>query len=197
MRKGIYYIDNIKGNFDKLPKKEKYLLSTVLMALILVLVVVGGSFATKLYTTKNKSLNVEVSCNKVEEKGKVKVFVTSNLPDNTEIMVSITNEWEDEEEEYSVYESDKVIVKDGKCETKWFGESIEGLKKGSYEITINTILPNLQPEDVQKVMGENGEYLTGIYVEKSKVDDNRIVIRNETINVQGPLDNEEIPSGKS
>ncbi|WP_437631284.1 hypothetical protein [Sorangium sp. So ce854] len=84
----------------------------------------------------------------------------TNLPDNTELVVS-AEEPGDFGDSYSV----SGTVRSG----RFGGESASGdaaVPEGVYLIEVTMVSPGSQPEDVQSVIGESGERLTGKLVKK-------------------------------
>ncbi|WP_437912807.1 hypothetical protein WME73_38235 [Sorangium sp. So ce302] len=84
----------------------------------------------------------------------------TNLPDNTELVVS-AEEPGDFGESYSVFDT----VRSG----RFGGESASGgatVPEGVYLVEVTMVSPGSQPEDVQNVIGESGERLTGKLVKK-------------------------------
>lgn len=70
--------------------------------------------------------------------------------------------------ENSTYEfSEFVFVKDGKLTTKAF--PAEQLKSGKAELSVIMVYPQLQSDEVKKVMGEKGENLKGDLVKGKNV----------------------------
>jgi hypothetical protein len=90
--------------------------------------------------------------------GEVKVFGKTNLPDQMELLVSL----KDKTSGYTG--EDNVSVIKGQFESEDFTNSGASLPAGQYEVSINSGLPGIQPDDVKNVIGKNGENLTGQFV---------------------------------
>ncbi|MCR4704508.1 MAG: hypothetical protein K5641_00435 [Lachnospiraceae bacterium] len=94
--------------------------------------------------------------------------VETNLPDNTELMLSLRSG--DYNTDTNFTAQTKVTVRDGKAKTEGFSNKGEKLK-GDFDLSVSLSLPKLQDESVRKVIGENGEYMGGKAVEKSTIGD--------------------------
>ncbi len=108
------------------------------------------------------TLQVEPNVN--DEDGTVLFGVTTNLPEDTELLVTVTND-----KGYKA--QDKTVVTGiGVGYTAEFSNKGKGLK-GKFNVCISMGLPKLQKKSVRKVIGENGEKIGGQYVVKSESDD--------------------------
>lgn len=90
-----------------------------------------------------------------EENGKIFFDVSTNLPDNMVLMLSVTND--------DYYAQDKVKVNGGVFTSSGFSDKGNKLA-GHYKLEISSIFPNLQDSDVVTKIGAKGELLTGNYV---------------------------------
>lgn len=102
----------------------------------------------------------------------VKFAVETNLPDDTELMLSLRAGDYNTESNYTG--QTKVTVKDGKAESDGFSNKGEKLT-GDYDLSVSMSLPKLQADNVRAVIGENGEYMTGALVEKASIGDSNVV----------------------
>lgn len=123
-------------------------------------------------------LNVVIEESIEEKDGKVRFHIKTNLPDTAELMVGI---FEKNNGDYKG--QTHVIVENGEAITEWFSNKGESLSNGEYTLSISMSNPKLQSEEVQKVVGENGEYLDGDLVEKG--DDSSYVSMEKTITLEG------------
>ncbi len=98
--------------------------------------------------------------------------IDTNLPDNTELMLSLRSGDYNTDNNFTA--QTKVKVKDGKAYDNGFSNKGEKLK-GDYDLSVSMSLPKLQDESVRKVIGEHGEYMTGNAVQKSSVGDDNVV----------------------
>jgi hypothetical protein len=91
------------------------------------------------------------------------VHGATNLPDGSELIVSLSRP-------ESGYTADsKVTVQDGSFTTERFSAGGEPLNSGIYTIEISMSLAALQPEQVQAVIGDHGQKMTGKFVTTSPV----------------------------
>lgn len=123
-------------------------------------------------------LNVVIEESIEEKDGKVRFHIKTNLPDTAELMVGI---FEINNGDYKG--QTHVTIENGEAITEWFSNKGESLNNGDYTLSISMSNPKLQSEEVQKVVGENGEYLDGDLVEKG--DDSSYVSMKKTITLEG------------
>ena len=95
-------------------------------------------------------INVElkVTPNINSDDGTVLFGISTNLPEDTELLVTVYDDGE-----YTAQDT-AVILKDGNGYTSEFSNHGEGLK-GVYHVTITISLPKLQTEKVRAVIGEH------------------------------------------
>ncbi|WP_026835534.1 zinc ribbon domain-containing protein [Eubacterium xylanophilum] len=112
----------------------------------------------------NKAIEVKLKLmkNVNDETGEVLFGVDSNLPEDTRLIVTITNQ-----KGYKSQDS-LTILKDGKGYTSEFSENGKGLS-GKYNVTISSGIARKQKQSVRDVIGEYGENIVGKYVRR---DDN-------------------------
>jgi len=79
----------------------------------------------------------------------------TNLPDGTDLMISISRK----ESNYSA--EDQVKVTGGKFHTQKFSQKGSDLNPGRYSVEVLMPFPGVQSEGVRSVIGEHGEELTG------------------------------------
>lgn len=113
-------------------------------------------------------VTLDVAPNVNADDGSVLFSVSTNLPENTELMVTVKNE-----EGYTAQDK-AVVLSNGVANTAEFSNQGEALS-GKYIVTISMSLPELQDESVRKVIGEKGEKISGEYVEHSDLGDANIV----------------------
>lgn len=141
----------------------------------------GGSTTETTSTTNtvtkepiNVAINVEPVVN--TDNGKVLFKVTTNLPEDTELMVTVKND-----SGYTAQDK-AVVLANGVANTAEFsnagggtaGDTGEGLK-GAYEVTVSMGIPSTQKESVRAIIGEKGEYITGQYVAPANIGDSNYV----------------------
>lgn len=114
----------------------------------------------------NVELSVEPKVN--DEDGTVLFGITTNLPENTKLMVTVSND-----EGYRAQDT-AVIMNNGKGYTAEFSNQGKGLK-GKYQVSVTMSLPKMQLESVQKVIGKKGEHISGEFVKPATIDDSNVV----------------------
>lgn len=86
---------------------------------------------------------------------------TTNLPDGTELLISVENT------QSGYHGSVNTTVSNEAFQGGPFSNGEAPLSPGSYLIHVGTGVTKVQPEQIQKIMGKNGENLKGPLVEKS------------------------------
>jgi len=109
--------------------------------------------------TIDVTLNVTPKVN--DEDGSVLFCIETNLPEDTELMVTVTNG------KY-IGQDKTVVLANGFAYTSEFSNKGKALK-GTYTVSVSMSLPSLQKDSVREVIGQKGEYITGQYVEKSEI----------------------------
>ena len=106
---------------------------------------------------KLEPLSVTFTVDKNENGAKPIFTIHTNLPNNTRILVQLTNE--------SGYkENQEGVVMNGEFVTNPFSQYNAPLRNGDYKIKI--MMLNTQYPSVQEVIGENNEALTGDFVKE-------------------------------
>ena len=103
-----------------------------------------------------------------EEDGTVLFSITTNLPEDTELLVTVTDDGD-----YTAQDT-AVILRGGTGHTAEFSNNGEGLK-GKYHVAVTMSIPKLQAESVQDIIGKNGEYIGGQYVFTSELNGSNLV----------------------
>ena len=117
---------------------------------------------------KSKEASIEVQLEK-NSSGHVRISGTTNLPNKMDLMVDLRNRL------IGYFAQDKVTVASWNFMSAWFSNRGNSLPSGEYEVTISSPLPTFQPESVQKIIGKNGENLSGKVV-KSMLGSNVIEV---------------------
>jgi len=86
--------------------------------------------------------------------GRVLVIGKTNLPDKTELLISLSNET------IGFTAQDKTMVNNGRFSGGPLGPK-SGLTEGNYVVEVMMPVPSVQPERVQSIVGNEGQYLTG------------------------------------
>lgn len=132
-----------------------------------------SSSTVNVSNSTSSRLNVKLSSESVIEDGKAKFKITTNLPEGTVLVVSLSGIKSD----YRAQQN--VTVKDGKTETSLFSSNNKHLDYGTYDVNISTPLDiSIQPASVQSVFGNKGANLTGDQVLKDPV---RVHCYNELV----------------
>lgn len=118
-------------------------------------------------TEINPEIRVTLDLEIVENGGKVNFFGETNLPEGTEVMITLSNE--------SGYKAqDKVSVNNGSFESNQFSDKGSSLEQVEYSVKITTPTANVQPENVKTLIGENGINLIGELVKGDDVFGNMV-----------------------
>lgn len=108
-----------------------------------------------------QALNVSLSA-KTEGGSKPIVTGVTNLPDGTDLMITISRT----ESQYMA--QDKVKVKAGIFRSVEFSQKGSGLNPGKYTIEVSMPVAAVQPPNTWPVIGNDGARLEGNLVKKSK-----------------------------
>lgn len=109
---------------------------------------------------ENTLLVVELSVSAGGDAGKPEFIINTNLPDETELMLSLSGG------DYMA--QTKVTVENGTAISEAFSDKGEALS-GVFSLDVSMSLPRLQPDFVRSVIGEHGENISGQYVEKDDI----------------------------
>ena len=105
-------------------------------------------------STFDVTLSVKPNVN--SENGSVLFGITTNLPEDTTLLVTVQGD--------NYVGQDKVtILGNGTGFTSEFSNQGQALK-GKYTVTVSMSLPALQKDTVRQVVGEKGEHIAGQYV---------------------------------
>jgi hypothetical protein len=99
--------------------------------------------------------------------GAISFTIATNLPDDTELMLTLSDG-----NDYTG--QTKVTVKNGVATSEGFSNKGKQLS-GHFTLDITMALPKQQDESVIKVIGTQGEFLTGKYVEKDTTGESNTV----------------------
>jgi hypothetical protein len=102
--------------------------------------------------SKEAIINIQLERN---SSGEVRVLGNTNLPNQMELMLDLRNR------SIGYFAQDKVNVANGSFTSAWFSNRGKSLPVGTYEVTISSPLPTFQPESVRKIIGKDGENLSG------------------------------------
>lgn len=108
-----------------------------------------------------KSINVAIEIQlQRNTAGQIKIVGHTNLPEQMQLMIDLVNP----STQY-ILTQDKTEVKSGGAfETVWMSKQGGPFPTGTYEVTVSSPLPDLQPAAVKEAIGKNGQNLSGKYV---------------------------------
>ncbi|CAM5206346.1 hypothetical protein UACE39S_01728 [Ureibacillus acetophenoni] len=102
----------------------------------------------------NPEINVTLDLEILVDQGKVEFIGKTNLPDETEIMITLTND-----NGYTA--QDKRSIQDGSFTSGPFSNRKSALHNGTYNVKITTPTASVQTESVKKIIGDKGVNLVG------------------------------------
>lgn len=111
-------------------------------------------------TEQNNKLEVSLDVAVNENNGQPIFTVSTNLPDETDLMLSLSGE------DYTA--QTHAIVNGGIATSKQFSNNGKDLK-GKYVLSVSMSNPKLQSDNVRAVIGEYGEHMSGKYVQASDI----------------------------
>lgn len=117
---------------------------------------------------KNGDKQLEININdsyEINKEGKLIYKAKTNLPENMNIMFSL----ESKDNDYYAQNQSKV-KNGGYIESDPFSSHGSPLKSGDYIMDIFSSKPSIQPENVRKIIGENGEKITGNFISDGMLD---------------------------
>lgn len=118
-------------------------------------------------------VDIEVDIN-VEPNSDNSFFITTNLPDGTELMLALSGK--------GYLAQDKVYVGEG-CATSSVFTNHGAALEGVYELEVMMPIATVQNDFVKHFIGDNGQYLKGPYV--SSALGSVIVKKNFTVTLPG------------
>ena len=104
---------------------------------------------------------VTVSAENTTTNGKPVFEITSNLPDGTELLLTLENT-------AGFTAQDKITLQNGQGKSSTFSAQGNSLS-GTYMLRVTMGMPSLQDQSVQDVIGIKGEYMTGNVVKESSM----------------------------
>lgn len=114
----------------------------------------------------NTELDVALDVGYELKDEKVFFTVNTNLPDEATLILTLYND--------DFTAQSKVIVENGEAISSGFSKNGEALS-GNYTLDITMSIAKLQADSVAAVIGTQGEFLTGKYVEESMIGGGNIV----------------------
>ena len=108
--------------------------------------------------TEIAAINIEV---KTTQDGRIVINGTTNLPDLTNLLISLENK------ALGFSSQDKANISNGHFSAGPLGQTT-GLPDGHYTIEVLMPLPSTQPATVQAIIGKQGQHLTGPLAEDTE-----------------------------
>lgn len=142
-----------------------------LFATLISLVMILTCFSVPVQAANDK-LDVSIDVTGKYDKNAVVFEIETNLPDETVLMLSLSAGDYNKTSKYSG--QTKVTIKNGKGKSEGFSNKGNKLS-GDFDLSVSMSLPKLQSEAVQKVIGKNGENMTGNAVEDASVGSSKVV----------------------
>lgn len=132
----------------------------------------------KVFNEKKENINVFINEEVINDNGKIRLKLNSNLPDGSELMITLSGK------NTNYIGQNKVVLKNGEAESEEFSNRGEAMESGEYNLSISLSLARLQSDEVRAVIGEDGEYLTGNIVKKSSIADGNVVDMEKVIRIK-------------
>lgn len=112
-------------------------------------------------TPENSPITVEISVDVGGDAGKPEFTINTNLPDETEFMLTLSGK-------NNFMAQTKVTVENGHATSEVFSNNGEALS-GAFSLDVSMSLPRLQSDAVRSVIGETGENIAGPFVETDEI----------------------------
>ena len=133
--------------------------------MVLVLLVSGFLFRAGVACANGNEFEVVIEVTPHWNDDLLAMDIETNLPDETELMLSISRANYNDFSPDNFMAQTKVTIVDGKATFEGF--SHKGNKMaGGYDLCISMSLPSLQSDAVRAVIGEKGENMTGAYAKE-------------------------------
>ncbi len=127
----------------------------------------GGAGRKDLTEETTEPFEVMIKATADDDQGTPAFTIVTNLPDETELMLTLSND------AYFSAQS-KIVIENGMATSEIFSEHSKPLF-GEYTLSVSMSLPKFQTDAVKEIIGENGEYMTGQYVESAEISDASVV----------------------
>ena len=129
---------------------------------------------------QSKEFEVTMNVNARKEGNGVLFDIDTNLPDEAVLMLTLSNGDYNTDDSFTA--QTKVTINDGKATSDAFSAKGEPLS-GDFDLSISMSLPSTQSDAVRKVIGENGENMTGGLVEQSSIGSSNVVSAIFTVSI--------------
>lgn len=133
---------------------------TLLISLLFAILLIGCNNSNS--TSANNEIDVKIDAKPIFENGKASFDISTNLPDESELMITLSNESID------YVGQCKSKVTNGNAKTEQFSSLENPLEKGKYTLRITTSAAKLQPDLAREKLGEKGENLSGEYIKNDE-----------------------------
>lgn len=166
---GVSYTQNVSSTKSQ-PKTKKPIYKKwwfwAIVAVVLICILVPSDDSEPEIEALNVEMSVEPNVN--SDDGTVLFGIITNLPEDTKLLVTVTDE--------NGYEAqdNTVVLNNGKAFTSEFSDHGKALS-GKYNVEITMTTPSVQLQSVKDVVGENGENLAGQYVCESTIDSESLI----------------------
>lgn len=128
-----------------------------------IFLIVVLSFSLMACSKDNDKLRLDIQVQEEIVDGKLNVVVNTNLPDSTQASITLVND------DINYVGMAGVVVKDGKTElSEMFSNKGRALEKGNYTLSFVAPLSKIQPESVQKIIGESYSNFESEYIFESE-----------------------------
>lgn len=117
-------------------------------------------------TPETSDFEVSLDVNAHKDGNSIIFDIETNMPDETELMLTLSKGDYNTDDSFTA--QDKVTIANGKAASDEFSNGGEVLS-GDFDLSISMSLPGLQSDNVRAVIGENGEHMTGKFVEFSSI----------------------------
>lgn len=125
--------------------------------------------STTLYgCSQQKEINVTLDLEIEEQEGTVQILGETNLPNNTNVSISLINK-EGEDIDFN-----NQTVQDGKFKSWQLSNEGSPLGNGTYIVEVITPTANVQPNSVKKAFGKDGKNLVGDLIKNDSIFGNMV-----------------------
>ncbi|MDR0271303.1 hypothetical protein [Paenibacillus sp.] len=121
-------------------------------------------------------INVELIINENVTAGQVSFDGATNLPNGTELMITVSNE-------SGFQAQSSITVSSNGFKTEKFSDNGQALESDVYNVAVTMPIASVQPDAVKEIIGENSENLKGDLVNEG--DFGRTVSYSKSIKVEG------------
>lgn len=115
---------------------------------------------------RGQELKIEASLSSELNDGKIRFQVSSNIPEGTPIMFTLTSK------KYTG--QCKTVAGNNVLTSEWFSDKGNPIKKGFYTIDVSCPIDRVLPDNVKKIFGERNRNIYGRYVKFEPIGGNTI-----------------------